>query len=43
MLFRSQTPRLAVTAGLAITLTVMGFNLTGDWLRDRLDPRARGA
>jgi peptide/nickel transport system permease protein len=32
-------PRLAVTAGLAITATVLGFNLTGDWLRDRLDPR----
>lgn len=35
-----QTPRLAVIAGLAITFTVLGFNLTGDWLRDRLDPRA---
>lgn len=34
-----QAPRLAVTAGLAITITVLGFNLTGDWLRDRLDPR----
>ena len=34
-----QAPRLAVTAGLAITGTVLGFNLTGDWLRDRFDPR----
>jgi len=34
-----QAPRLAVTAGLAITVTVLGFNLTGDWLRDRFDPR----
>ncbi|MDP3221124.1 MAG: ABC transporter permease [Deltaproteobacteria bacterium] len=34
-----QAPRLAVTAGLAITITVLGFNLTGDWLRDRFDPR----
>ena len=34
-----QAPRLAVTAGLAITATVLGFNLTGDWLRDKLDPR----
>jgi peptide/nickel transport system permease protein len=25
--------------GLAITVTVLGFNLFGDWLRDRLDPR----
>ena len=24
--------------GLAIMLTVMGFNLVGDWLRDRLSP-----
>lgn len=34
-----QAPRLAVTAGVAITTTVLGFNLTGDWLRDKLDPR----
>lgn len=34
-----QAPRLAVTAGVAITVTVLGFNLTGDWLRDKLDPR----
>jgi peptide/nickel transport system permease protein len=27
--------------GLAILLTVMGINLTGDWLRDELDPRQR--
>ena len=27
--------------GLAITVTVLGFNLLGDWLRDRLDPRLR--
>ena len=25
--------------GLAITLTVLGFNLLGDGLRDALDPR----
>ncbi len=25
--------------GLAITVTVLGFNLLGDWLRDTLDPR----
>jgi peptide/nickel transport system permease protein len=28
--------------GLAITLTVLGFNLLGDWLRDTLDPRMQG-
>ena len=27
-------------AGSAIAITVLGFNLTGDWLRDRLDPRS---
>jgi peptide/nickel transport system permease protein len=27
--------------GLVILLTVMAFNLLGDWLRDRLDPRLR--
>ncbi len=29
--------------GLALTLTVLGFNLLGDALRDILDPRLRGA
>ena len=29
--------------GLAIFLTVMGFNLLGDGLRDVLDPRLRRA
>ncbi len=27
--------------GLALMLTVLGWNLVGDWLRDSLDPRAR--
>jgi peptide/nickel transport system permease protein len=35
-----RAPRLAMTAGTAIAVTVLGFNLTGDWLRDRLDPKA---
>lgn len=30
---------LTTFPGLAIMLTVMGFNFVGDWLRDRLDPR----
>lgn len=34
-------PWLAVFPGLAITLTVAGFNLLGDGLRDALDPRQR--
>lgn len=33
---------LVVFPGLAITLTVMAFNLLGDALRDFLDPRLRG-
>jgi ABC-type dipeptide/oligopeptide/nickel transport system permease subunit len=34
-------PHVALFSGGAIALTVLGFNLTGDWLRDRLDPRLR--
>lgn len=32
---------IALWPGLAIMLTVFGFNLLGDWLRDRLDPKLR--
>jgi peptide/nickel transport system permease protein len=32
-------PRLAVFPGVAIALAVLGFNLLGDGLRDRFDPR----
>ena len=32
-------PHVAVFPGLAIVLTVLGLNLLGDGLRDRLDPR----
>ena len=35
-----QAPLLALWPGLAIALSVMGLNLLGDGLRDRLDPRA---
>ncbi|REF37856.1 ABC transporter permease [Thermasporomyces composti] len=34
-----EAPRLAVCSGLAIAIAVLGFNLLGDGLRDRLDPR----
>lgn len=37
--FLQLSPRLAVWPGLAIALTVLGFNLLGDGLRDALDPR----
>ncbi len=33
---------LAVFPGMAITITVLGFNLLGDGLRDALDPQRRG-
>lgn len=32
---------LSVFPGLAITLTVLGVNALGDWLRDAFDPRVR--
>jgi peptide/nickel transport system permease protein len=32
-------PRLAVFPGIAIALAVLGFNLLGDGLRDRFDPK----
>lgn len=35
----SNAPRLAVFPGLAIALAVLGFNLLGDGLRDRFDPK----
>ena len=46
MLWESQTylsaaPWLAILPGLAIALAVLGFNLLGDGLRDRFDPRLR--
>lgn len=34
-------PHVALVPGLAIAVTVLGFNLLGDGLRDRLDPRRR--
>ena len=32
---------VSVFPGLAIMLTVLGLNLLGDWLRDRLDPTGK--
>jgi peptide/nickel transport system permease protein len=34
---------LAIFPGTAIMLTVLSFNILGDWLRDFLDPRLQGA
>ncbi|MGH3116019.1 MAG: ABC transporter permease [Gaiellales bacterium] len=35
-------PHLALIPGIAIVISVMGFNLIGDGLREALDPRFRG-
>ncbi|ADB33675.1 binding-protein-dependent transport systems inner membrane component [Kribbella flavida DSM 17836] len=37
--FLFSAPRLALFPGLAIALAVLGFNLLGDGLRDRFDPK----
>ncbi|MEZ0347279.1 MAG: ABC transporter permease [Thermus sp.] len=37
--FLSLSPYPALVPGLALSLVVLGFNLLGDGLRDRLDPR----
>lgn len=34
-------PHIAIAPGIAITLTVLSFNLVGDGLRDALDPRQK--
>jgi peptide/nickel transport system permease protein len=36
-------PWVMLAPGIALTLTVMGFNFLGDTLRDILDPRLRGS
>ena len=38
-----KTQRLALVPGIAIMVVVLGSNLLGDGLRDRFDPRRRGA
>lgn len=43
MTYLSNAPWFSVLPGLAILLTVMGFNLIGDGLRDALDPRSRAS
>ena len=41
MEFMRTIPTLAIFPGLAISISVLGFNLLGDGLRDVLDPRLR--
>lgn len=40
--FLGSRPELALWPGLFIAIAVLGFNLLGDGLRDRLDPTLRG-
>jgi peptide/nickel transport system permease protein len=40
--FFETQPSLALYPGMAITITVLAFNLLGDTLRDVFDPRLRG-
>lgn len=42
-LYFIDSPWVALAPGIAISLTVLGFNLFGDALRDLLDPRLRGS
>lgn len=42
-LYFIDAPWVALAPGIAISLTVLGFNLFGDALRDLLDPRLRGS
>ena len=41
--FFEEAPWLALAPGMAISLTVLAFNLFGDGVRDVLDPRLRGS
>jgi peptide/nickel transport system permease protein len=40
--FLSQAAWLGIFPGLCISLALLGINLAGDAVRDRLDPRMRG-
>lgn len=40
--FLNVAPWMAILPGLAIAMTVLGFNMLGDGLRDLLDPREKG-
>lgn len=41
MKFVQQAPHMSTYPGLAIMISVLGFNLLGDGLRDLLDPRLK--
>jgi peptide/nickel transport system permease protein len=39
----TRSPHIAIFPGLAIFMTVYSFNMLGDAVRDKLDPRLRGS
>ena len=39
--FIFEAPYMLIFPGIAITITVLAFNLLGDGLRDAFDPKAR--
>jgi peptide/nickel transport system permease protein len=41
--FMTQAPWMGIAPGVAISMTVLAFNMLGDALRDVLDPRLRGS
>ena len=41
LLYLRQAPHLSIFPGLAIMISVLGFNLLGDGLRDLMDPRMK--
>lgn len=40
--YLGQAPWMAIAPGLAVAIAVLGFNLLGDGLRDKFDPRVEG-
>ena len=40
--FIRTAPWISLSPGIAIAITVLGFNLLGDGLRDALDPKMQG-
>jgi peptide/nickel transport system permease protein len=40
--YLQSAPFLAIAPGTAIVISVLGFNLIGDGLREALDPKLRG-
>jgi peptide/nickel transport system permease protein len=40
--YLTSAPFLAIIPGIAILISVLGFNLVGDGLREAIDPKLRG-